>query len=394
MDDNPRDPDVAADLDDDLDDGRRPRPGAGRRLLLRALAAGGLLVAVLGGYAGYWFWAAAAVRDGAADWVARAAADGLVARFEGMEVGGFPFYLVLRLEQPRLAAPRAPQPWAWGARRAVARARPWDLNHVHVDAAGDQGVTVTVDGRDVAYTGRAERLEADLTLRHGRMAAVAARVGGLGLDAPAPFGPVAVRDLAVDLVWPSDPGKAGAAAAPATSLHLDLRGRGLSVSDGLDLPLGAKLSAVALSADLRGPIPRPPDAASLAAWRDAGGTLEVVNLDLDYGPLSLLGEGTLAVDEALQPVGAMTAKIQGFFEAVDALRARGLIRSRAASTAKILLGVMAKKSPEGGPSTLSLPLTLQERKLYVGPVPLVVLPPLRWAGAPPPDTDGKADAGG
>jgi hypothetical protein len=93
--------------------------------------------------------------------------------------------------------------------------------------------------------------------------------------------------------------------------------------------------------------------------------------------------GTVALDGRMQPVGAFTARIQGFFEAVEALRARGLIRGRDASMAKLVLGAMARPAPGGGPPVLSLPVTLQDRVLYAGPVALVRLPELRWPGQPP-----------
>ena len=79
-------------------------------------------------------------------------------------------------------------------------------------------------------------------------------------------------------------------------------------------------------------------------------------------------------------MGAFTARIQGFFDAVDLLREKGLIRSRAATTAKIVLGALSKKSAEGGAATVSLPVTVQDRTLFTGPVPLMRLPPLVWPG--------------
>jgi len=345
-----------------------------RRRLVTGLAVVGLLLALVGGYAGYWFWAAGAVEKGTTDWIAQAERDGLVVRYETLQVSGFPFHMVLRMDQPRAAAPRAPQPWSWGSRRLIARARPWNLNWIHVDAAGAQGVTLTVEGRDIHYTGDAGRLEADVGLRDGRVVGLDVRVADLGLDAPAPFGPVSAGRIEADVRRPET------GSDQDVSMTLRLNAREVAVSEGLNLPLGSRLGHIALSAEMRGPLPEPPNVGKLTAWRDAGGTIEVDSIGLDYGPLSLRGEGTVALDGALQPVGAMTAKIRGFFEAVDALRARGMIRSKAASTAKIVLGVMAKKPPEGGAASLSLPLTVQDRKLYVGPVPFVDFPPVRWSG--------------
>jgi len=85
----------------------------------------------------------------------------------------------------------------------------------------------------------------------------------------------------------------------------------------------------------------------------------------------------VALDAAMQPIGAFTARIEGFFETVDALRENGIIRPRDAVTAKMVLGVLAKRN-EAGRLSLAVPLTLQDRRLYAGPVPLIEVPPVSW----------------
>jgi len=87
----------------------------------------------------------------------------------------------------------------------------------------------------------------------------------------------------------------------------------------------------------------------------------------------------LALDADLQPIGAFTTRIEGFFETVNALHEKGLIRSQDAVTAKMVLGVLSKRN-DAGRISLTVPLTVQERRLYVGPVPLAVIPPVRWQG--------------
>ncbi len=101
-------------------------------------------------------------------------------------------------------------------------------------------------------------------------------------------------------------------------------------------------------------------------------------LAITYGPLSAQATGTVALDGNMQPVGAFTAKIQGFRETVDALQERGLVRGRDAVTAKLVLGALAKTPAGGGPQTLNLAITVQDRTLFAGPVPLARLPAIDW----------------
>jgi len=120
------------------------------------------------------------------------------------------------------------------------------------------------------------------------------------------------------------------------------------------------------------------NAQALTQWRDAGGTLEANRIQVGYGPLFLQGNGTLALDGDLQLVGAFSARIQGFFQTVDGLRRGGVIRRPDASMAKVVLGMLSKQPKNGGPATISLPLTLQERALFAGPVRLIKMPEIHW----------------
>ncbi len=63
---------------------------------------------------------------------------------------------------------------------------------------------------------------------------------------------------------------------------------------------------------------------------------------------------------------------------MDALRKRGLVRSRDAVTAKLVLGALARTPEGGGPPTLNLAITVQDRTLFAGPVPLARFPAIPW----------------
>jgi hypothetical protein len=73
----------------------------------------------------------------------------------------------------------------------------------------------------------------------------------------------------------------------------------------------------------------------------------------------------------------MTTRIQGYEAALDRLAADRAIPAHTAATAKIVLQALARSGSEGVP-TLVAPLSIQDRMLSVGPVPLLRLPPLHW----------------
>jgi hypothetical protein len=164
--------------------------------------------------------------------------------------------------------------------------------------------------------------------------------------------------------------------APSAAFRIDAGD--VAVPAFLGLPLGDRVGTLGLSGEVLGRLPSGPAAEALARWRDAGGTVEVERLEVDHGPLSLNASGTVALDAALQPVGAFTARIRGFVETVELLRKKGVVRGRDAVTAQLILGALAKKPDDGGPAILSLPLSVQDRRLYVGPVAITRIPPVRW----------------
>jgi hypothetical protein len=62
---------------------------------------------------------------------------------------------------------------------------------------------------------------------------------------------------------------------------------------------------------------------------------------------------------------------------LDALAEARLIAPRAATAAKAVLALLQRPQPDGKPA-VQLPLTLQDRTLALGRIPLARLPELIW----------------
>jgi hypothetical protein len=153
---------------------------------------------------------------------------------------------------------------------------------------------------------------------------------------------------------------------------------GLRLPDAMAQPFGPEVELIQGRIDLLGtPLEGTPRRVA-EAWRDGGGTVELAGLVLRWGGLDISGDGTLALDGKLQPTGAMTLSVQGFGTVIDTLVARGVIRPGPATTARTILGLMAKTPKEGGAPVLKASLSVQNRKLFVGPVRLAELPAIIW----------------
>jgi hypothetical protein len=150
-------------------------------------------------------------------------------------------------------------------------------------------------------------------------------------------------------------------------------------AETIDLPpsplatgLGQRIQRIALDLAVVGGLQVTP-----AAWRDAGGNLAVRQFDLTWGSLVASGNANFRLDKALQPEGTAEARLVGTQETLDALASARLIAPRAAMAAKAVLQLLQRPQPDG-PPMVQLPLTLQDRTLQMGRIPLVKIPELIW----------------
>ena len=143
----------------------------------------------------------------------------------------------------------------------------------------------------------------------------------------------------------------------------------------LTLPLCREMAHLALDAKLLGGLDAGPWPDALAKWRDDGGVVEATRLALACGRLTLERRGNLRSrsgrpadrrDDGADP------GLRGGARRVDGDK---VIPAHTAATAKILLRAMARSGGEGVP-ILTAPVSIQDRTVSVGPVPLLRLPAL------------------
>lgn len=325
----------------------------------------GSAVAAAAAYTGYWYWAADGVKREIAAWAAERRAAGWEVVLGEPRVGGFPGRIEVALDGVRIAGPEGASRWRWAPPPFVASARPWAPERIAVDArgthridAGEGEAMVTFAEADGDLVAHARGIR-DAVLRLGGIEATLA--GGGRVTAASVVLHVQERTRVVE-------------ADSATGTGIAFDARALSLPSAWQPPLGAAVDRIALDAVVTGKI----DARGalqdvLARWRDGGGALEVKALAVDWQALKLRADGTFAFDEDMQPQGAMTAEISGIDQTADALIAAGVINAQAAFAAKV-----ANKALTLGGGPARLPLTIQKRKLYLGPVPLVTLKPVVW----------------
>jgi len=143
--------------------------------------------------------------------------------------------------------------------------------------------------------------------------------------------------------------------------------------------LGSKIGVFSFFGTLIHPVPDGANWTSrLADWRNHGGTVAVRSLSLVWGPLAVGGSGRFTLDQNLQPAGEATARLVGYAATLDALAGAGSIGSGVATAVKALLTLLARPSSSGGPPEVDVPLSLENRTLSLGHIPLLKLPTLTW----------------
>jgi hypothetical protein len=161
---------------------------------------------------------------------------------------------------------------------------------------------------------------------------------------------------------------------PAIGLAVDASQINLPLAVG---PLGDTINELDFGATVKGVIPSGKLADAVAAWRDAGGKIELDNLRLKWGALDATATGTIALDQELQPTGGFSGAIQGYDQILTALVQNGQMRATDAGLARIALTLLAKAGPDGKPE-IRTAFTIQNGQMFLGPAKLGRLPHIGW----------------
>lgn len=337
-----------------------------------------LLVGALAGHALLWRWVAGELERGFGSWAEMRRAQGWRVEHGAPQRGGWPFSVTLTLPDFRMEGGGATVPGgiAWRSEQVVLTPSLPRPERIRVDMLGPQSLRL---GRaELSY--QADRLFTRLPLEAGAMPRQG-EIGAERLRIGTPDGPMDVGALRVEFAT------RGMATAEESALDLGV------AAQRIDLPappggaageaFGRRIDLLSAEAALTGPVPggrHPTDRAG--AWRDGGGMMELRALQLRWGPVGASVAATLALDDALQPMGAGTVRLTGAQDALDALAASGVIGDRAATTARAVL-VLLQRTPEGGGQpVVEVPLTLEDRSLSVARFRVLRMPPLVWPAPP------------
>jgi hypothetical protein len=329
------------------------------------LLAAGVLLPLPAAVSALWLYSAHRIPMEIDAWAERERQAGISVHWDALAVGGFPLRLQVSLLNATYGKSLRPPLYTVTTPRLIGTAWVWDWGDWSLSAP--EGATLSVPASE-------DRLgiDASAALVTGT---VSVGSGGTGIALTATTvtsGAVQAARAEARVTLPR---------APATN-HLDTDGTLALDVTGLTLPgdvptLGRVIDTVSARATLKGIIPAGPTPLALAHWRDDGGTLDVELQRLAWGPLQATANGTLALDQNLQPMGALNTTVIGPGALVDAVVASGAMRASDGAFAKLALGMLSKPGADGTPE-VTLPARVQNGNLYLGPARLMAMPRIAW----------------
>lgn len=330
-----------------------------------------VLLVLVGVYAAYWFVVAGRIEAGFGEWAQSLRAHNLDLAWRAIRVGGFPLAFEVELDDAQLRDSGS-GPGAAGRQVSMpvlsGSARPWNLLVWRLAAPG--GLS--------AIAGPADRPTARLSARAATGSVVVSGDGGatlwFGLSEPSADVPehLAAREAGLWLTLPAHQPEQHTERAVGAAL--DVRGLTLPI---VPAPLHNPIDEIAFGVTLMGAVSAGSPREAAVAWRDSGGTLEIDHVAAHWGALAVSGSGTLALDRDLQPMGAFSGAVEGYDELMSVLVATGRVRAGDANIARLALGMLARRGPDGRPS-ISTSFTLQNGEMFLGPAKLGKAPRILW----------------
>lgn len=294
-------------------------------------------------------------------------------------VGGYPFRPRFYLEEMRGHL-------ADGSQVTIPdlqlRIRPWLFRHASLEwdqplqlesAGGKQRVRLAVEpgGLQAKFWGWGR----PRALEWSEARATLSFFGFYDRPAPAVF---LLRQFGLSLELPADPAEEGKIAS------LALRLADVTLPAIQPWPLGGTLQQLEFTATMRGTLPlggdRRPYFIRLGEWANSGGVIDIEPLRLRWGPLDVAGNGTVTLDQErwLQAsfaldIGGLPASLQRFAQA-------GAIPPEQAQPVIAMAEAMGRATAAAsqGAAVVKLPLTIQNKEIYLGPLKIGAAPALPW----------------
>jgi hypothetical protein len=320
-----------------------------------------LVLAVVLGWAGFWFMVKGRVAAGIDQWVAKEADAGRDWVCQRRSIAGFPFRIEVKCETLTLARRNDPSAPALALGPVLAVAQVYEPRHIIGESAGPLTAT-WADGRKGEMSWASARMSLRSSANGFERAALVMEkpvFASSGLEMEP------VRAGRTELHLRPAPARA---AEQAFELSLEVKAlaaAGLDQLSGTREPADVRLSAIAThtGAFLGGITP-----STLETWRAAGGAIEFSRFGIVKSQAVLEGAGWLGLDDYRRLRGRIDASQSGI-DQIGGMRLGGLLDAGA------LFSGRPAVTTEGGRSLKPLPpIEARDGRVFIGPLRLPGMP--------------------
>ncbi len=316
-------------------------------------------------YVVWWFLLAETVREQINVWIDNNRMDGRDIQMARLDVDGFLGWLDIQAEDVQIVDTAAG--WRLRVPGITATMAPWKIDEIDGSFTGPMNLAVAkgpaLNTYIIETSSNTWAVDRDQGVR------VRLDLEGVAVTSNDDKGVLKVANLKAFLIRGSVPIYGG----------LNLKVRDITLPAQAQSPFGSNVKNIEAHLEwIGGAPPGNLTAPELTQWANRGGAVEVRSLRIIHGTLGLDGDGTMALDGRLQPVGAFSARVTGYDSALNQLIQAGLVRSSDGNIAKMILGALGKVPAGGGPKQIDVPISVQDQRLSVGPIPLMRVPAILW----------------
>lgn len=328
-----------------------------------------------------WLLACRQVQAVFQQWIAARRADGWQVTSGAERLGGWPFAALVRVSGFRISGGGmlVPGGFSWQSERLALRLSFASPGRLAVLPAGRQTLRFFGGPAVVASAGHIRALvqfaALPFTSRPTSQSGLRISASRVHIRQANSRSDLATAQSVVIDAIPGPPPARDVSSGPS----LKFEATGIAVPHEEVHALGSRIAVLSFSGAM---VHRVPPGANwtlrLTDWRNHGGMIALRGFSLVWGPLAIGASGRLTLDQNLQPAGHATARVVGYAATLDALAGAGKIGSGVATAAKALLTLLARPSSASGPPEVDVPLSLENRTLRLGQIPLLELPALSW----------------
>lgn len=290
---------------------------------------------------------------------------GIPLSYSKLKMSVTPFTVRATLTDPHLKAPQ--HHFEWQGQEAIVSMSPWDRYALYISLPGDHRLALPHASPYPLGILHLEETTGLMTLNSEfHVEKLTVQIPHLSSVKEDLLQPLTLKNLSLTVNQLSDP----------LNLKLSLSTQLTNLEKCFkDAPPSSAPLTLTFIADLSDFQPKRPFPKSLAEWRDGGGVLEVRLLKIDWPPILAEIEGTLTLDENMYPLGSFSSRVYGYKKAIQDMVELGWIKQKKANMAFFMLDLLSASDGKGE-KKLVVPLTLQNKRLSLGPVPLLKLQPI------------------